>query len=239
MSKKHNGFFKMGSVGGGDIKEGKGYKPIPKCYVSHPVLQLGGGTFYGGSCSSPVSGCDVYVGLDYSMHRMAPQYPWNPPVVNAPIEVHYKITDMAAPSDPAEFWELINWLLGQLALGKKVHVGCIGGHGRTGTVLAALYAHITGEKDVIQWVRKNYCERAVESTSQIKFLMKYFGASSAPESKPAHYGMISASGRSNSYGGYSSPDRYPYNEPISPLKEVPRSATMTATHIRTKARIWD
>jgi hypothetical protein len=51
--------------------------------------------------------------------------------------------------------------------GLWVEVGCMGGHGRTGTALAAM-AILSGipAKESVDWVRKNYCERAVESDTQ-------------------------------------------------------------------------
>ena len=81
---------------------------------------------------------------------------------------------MNVPDDPAEFKKMVTWTLQQLDEGKKVHCGCIGGHGRTGTFLAALCAE-AGEKDAITYVRKNYCKKAVESTKQAEFLTKHFG----------------------------------------------------------------
>jgi predicted Zn-ribbon and HTH transcriptional regulator len=60
----------------------------------------------------------------------------------------------------------------------NIAVHCLGGHGRTGTLLAAL-AHLGGiveeGEDVIQWVRDNYCHKAVESGSQIKWLKETMG----------------------------------------------------------------
>ena len=66
---------------------------------------------------------------------------------------------------------------------KRVHVGCIGGHGRTGLVLSALVAQMTGMPDPISYVRKHYCTKAVESTEQVTFLTKHFGAAKVEPSK--------------------------------------------------------
>jgi hypothetical protein len=59
----------------------------------------------------------------------------------------------------------------------------VGGHGRTGTVLAAIVAEMTEKKDAIQWVRKHYCKKVVESKVQVQFLMKHYGVSEAEPSK--------------------------------------------------------
>lgn len=51
--------------------------------------------------------------------------------------------------------------------GLFVEVGCIGGHGRTGTVLAIMCV-LEGldTTEAISYVRSNYCKRAIESSSQ-------------------------------------------------------------------------
>lgn len=165
-----------------------------RCYESHPPLKIGEYSIYGGSCSSPiVTNADVYVGFDHSMAPSPMSFPW--------VEGEsflYPITDMQAPKDPESFKALIEWLAVQLIADKLVHIGCIGGHGRTGTVLAALVKHMTGNEDAITYVRENYCEKAVESQVQIDFLNKHFGikpvalakafASADPYSYPATSG---------------------------------------------------
>lgn len=59
--------------------------------------------------------------------------------------------------------------------GLWVEVGCIGGHGRTGTVLACM-AVLAGVKpsNAVKWVKKNYCSHAVESTIQ-EWYVEFFG----------------------------------------------------------------
>ena len=51
--------------------------------------------------------------------------------------------------------------------GESVEVACIGGHGRTGTVLACM-AILAGVPvaDAVAWVRGAYCPRAVQEPSQ-------------------------------------------------------------------------
>ena len=151
-----------------------------KCSHSHPALKLPGTDFvvHGGSCYDPIiPDADIYIGFDGGMRMSPKSYPWN-----GGTEVLFKITDMCAPSDPAEFKKLIKWSKEQIDAGKKIHAGCIGGHGRTGTYLAALVS-LYGEKDAIEYVRKNYCEKAVETGSQINFLVKHFGVVKADPSK--------------------------------------------------------
>jgi protein-tyrosine phosphatase len=51
--------------------------------------------------------------------------------------------------------------------GLWVEVGCIGGHGRTGTTLACM-AVLAGlsHKQAVKFVRKNYCDKAIEGSDQ-------------------------------------------------------------------------
>lgn len=151
-----------------------------RCYKSHPALKLPGTelVIYGGSCINPVvADADIYIGFDGGMTFTGKQFPWS-----EGHEILFRITDMSVPKDVSQFKKLVDWTGEQLAAGKKVHCGCIGGHGRTGTFLAALVsAH--GEKDAIEYVRTHYCKKAVESTEQIKFLAKTFGITEAKGSK--------------------------------------------------------
>lgn len=151
-----------------------------KCYRSHPALTLPGTglVIHGGSCSDPVvTDADVYIGFDGSMRWTERHYPWK-----KGDEVFFRIPDMSVPPKPEEFVKLIHWTRKQLEDGRKVHCGCIGGHGRTGTFLAALCSTY-GEEDAITYVRSNYCAKAVESAEQIRFLEKNFGIKPVKGSK--------------------------------------------------------
>lgn len=156
-----------------------GYKVPPRCYESHKPLKIGQYLIYGGSCITPaVKDADIYIGFDMGMERHPKRFPWVPGE-----SFLFPITDMSVPSDVSLFKELIEWVSVQLIAGKKVHMGCIGGHGRTGLVMAALVKHMTGEVDAITYVRDNYCQKAVESKAQIEFLGKHFGIKAVAGSK--------------------------------------------------------
>lgn len=153
----------------------------PRCYESHPVLKIGKGKLYGGSASHPVvKDADVYVSLQSGSTCGRISDPWDKQTV---VEVQYAIRDMEAPANVARFKKLVTWVCNQLHEGKTVHVGCIGGHGRTGTLLSAIVAEALQKEDAIQWVRKHYCKKAVESKVQIAFLMKHYGVSSVEPTK--------------------------------------------------------
>jgi len=152
----------------------------PSCHQSHPVLDLGNGMkVYGGSCHTPVvTDADIYVGLDHSMQSSIKSYPWEDGE-----SFLFPINDMQAPKNAEEFKKLIDWLLVQLAAQKKVHIGCVGGHGRTGLVLSALVQRATGNLDAVSYVRKHYCKKVVESGPQMEFLHKHFGITKEATSK--------------------------------------------------------
>ena len=64
-----------------------------------------------------------------------------------------------------------------LRRGETVEVGCIGGHGRTGTFLAALLAKVEGigAAAAINKLRDIYCDRVVESYSQKVMIYEAIG----------------------------------------------------------------
>lgn len=181
---------------------GKGGAPAiitNSCYNTHKPLVIKGHEVYGGSCGTPVvKDAEVYIGLDaYSAAR----HPSMSPTSEAKGYI-YPITDMSVPSDVADFKKLIDWLSTQIDSGKKVHIGCIGGHGRTGLLLSALVKVMEDKEDAIKYVREHYCKKAVESKAQVDWLVKHFGIKSAKVTKgsSSYYSGYSA-GRSKSASG--------------------------------------
>jgi hypothetical protein len=150
-----------------------------RCYESHPPLPIGEFLIYGGSCITPaVKDAEIYVGFDRAMSHSVKSYPWNEGQ-----SILFPITDCDAPSDVEQTKKLIEWLALNLSSNKKIHLGCIGGHGRTGTILAALVNVMTGEKAATDYVRQHYCKKVVESSIQIDWLFKHFGITKAEPSK--------------------------------------------------------
>lgn len=178
----------------------KGNGKWKPCAATHPGLDLGEGrVIYGGKAYDPVvTDADIYVSLDRGKDIEKRAYPWN----GAVQFVLFPITDMSAPSDVDEFKKMITWLAAQIVAGKKVHVGCVGGHGRTGTVFAALVKEMTGNADAIQYVREHYCDKAVESWAQVEFLMKHYGVTKVKGTKT--YDSYLSGGSKKSFE-----DRYP------------------------------
>ena len=105
-----------------------------------------------------------------------------------------KWPDYEAPDLDPIWWErLVSWFLVQ-ETPIKVGIGCTGGHGRTGTALAIL-AELSGvckNDDPVLWVRKQYCEFAVESGTQLDYIEDVTGIYT--EARPTgwtHHGVTS------------------------------------------------
>lgn len=71
---------------------------------------------------------------------------------------------------PLEFWTDLMTHIDKNNL--KVCVFCMGGHGRTGTAVAAMMMVSLNYTayDAVEWLRKNYCKKVVESKSQVEYL---------------------------------------------------------------------
>lgn len=56
--------------------------------------------------------------------------------------------------------------------GRSVEIGCIGGHGRTGTLLAALVARIERRtaSEAILAARERYCPSSIETAAQVELI---------------------------------------------------------------------
>ena len=190
-----------------DFEWGKGTVG-KRCYEDHPPLDITDKAtgkvyqIYGGNCFTPiVSDADIYIGFAGAPGNPSKKMPWEEGYRQV-VLVDYPITDMQAPSNKESFHKLVTWTVEQLRAGKKIHGGCIGGHGRTGTWLAAVVAEMGGVKDAVQYVRTNYCKKAVESAVQIDFLMKEFGCSKAEVSKPAYSAPAHSSPQSSSHSNW-------------------------------------
>jgi hypothetical protein len=79
--------------------------------------------------------------------------------------------DMTAPVHVRiDFWVR----LGNMLAGQHVGIACMGGHGRTGTCMAALMIAVDGcsGKDAIEAVRTLHCARAIETKAQEDYLIR-------------------------------------------------------------------
>jgi len=102
-----------------------------------------------------------------------------------PIVFPLRVTDGCAPSWTKMEWEAFITDLKAIGDPKDLLVFCIGGHGRTGTILSVLVGLIHPEYgDPVKWVRDNYCEKAVESKKQIDYVQNITGIEIKEEARP-------------------------------------------------------
>jgi hypothetical protein len=94
---------------------------------------------------------------------------WQPPWTHD----HLDWPDFGVPDDVAQVVAALRSLLDRARAQDRVEVGCLGGHGRTGTALACL-AILCGHPpfEAIPWVRANYCADAVETVEQEAFVIR-------------------------------------------------------------------
>lgn len=116
---------------------------------------------------------------------------------------------------------LVNEVLEQLRKDKRVGIFCIGGHGRTGYIAACILGKI-GIEDPIEWVRKMYCNKAIESNGQIKSIANYLNM---PELYDRYKEVRSYMGY-GLYGGYGFDD-YDYLDPFGVSDTIPPNFNWT------------
>lgn len=97
---------------------------------------------------------------------------WQPPWPHT----HFLWPDFGVPSDGDVLCIALAGLLERAEAGERVEVGCLGGHGRTGTAVALL-AVISGHPadDAVRWARSSYCDLAVETAAQESFVAQLGG----------------------------------------------------------------
>jgi protein-tyrosine phosphatase len=87
--------------------------------------------------------------------------------------VIYPWPDLGLPRDPRRFRRALRWVLEQAVRGRRVEVGCAGGHGRTGTTLSGLLVlQGMGPREAVRRVRRSYCDEAIESREQASMVRR-------------------------------------------------------------------
>ena len=68
----------------------------------------------------------------------------------------------------------VDWVLAMLEVCETFEVGCIGGHGRTGTLVAAvLVGQGMAADEAIAYVKREYCDKAIETQNQQWLVYEY------------------------------------------------------------------
>jgi hypothetical protein len=92
---------------------------------------------------------------------------WQPPWPHG----HVSWPDFGGPDDAGALLTALASLLERARGGERVELGCVGGHGRTGTALAclAILAGLPLDR-AVTWVRARYCSEAIETAAQERFV---------------------------------------------------------------------
>lgn len=191
-----------------------GYQAPPKCHEGNVLLikgEKGGGLYFGG-LSRGVS-TTGYIAIDLTGHHVIDAPTPVKAMNEAAAELFATSLGLAGRPDAAkaflrlpikdygvpyylskEYWVALADEIRELILhGEKVVVFCQGGHGRTGMVASILCHHLNAEAvgdDPVKWVRERYCEKAVETNDQHKYVHTMLGLPEPklPEKSSAYYG---------------------------------------------------
>jgi hypothetical protein len=156
---------------------------------------------------------------DFSLYA---DWSWHPSWRNE----HIDWPDFDIPADDDSALEAIVDMYNKAEEGWNVEVGCIGGHGRTGTILAvmALLSGIKNPNEAIVWVRKNYCAEAIESGIQewwVEWAHSVFNGEEAPQ-QPSRTFRSTGNTYTSNYTSKSSPSQ---NHSYSPCSVSAHYAT--------------
>ena len=165
-----SGESRAGSYGSSAVTGVRGaasdWTPWPAPHVHRSAVRLPDGT-----CVTAVS----YDASDPYRRDEPPDFGlyldgrWAPPWPHAYLDW----PDLGLPANPEPLVADLQDLLDRARHGQRVELGCLGGHGRTGTALAWL-AVLAGEPPdrAVSWVRHNYCPNAVETQEQEVFVAR-------------------------------------------------------------------
>lgn len=91
--------------------------------------------------------------------------------INEPCEVNVPVRDFSVPGYEQAL-DGLRKTLRAVTVGEAVYVGCMGGIGRTGLMMALL-AKAWGINDPVAYVRQHYIPHAVETNDQQKFIKDF------------------------------------------------------------------
>jgi len=96
-----------------------------------------------------------------------------------PAQLLYPVIVLPVPDGSTTNARTLGWLVSgivaNLDAGNHVEIACVGGHGRTGTLMACVVGRVEAltAKEAILAVRARYCESAVETLSQGLSIAKF------------------------------------------------------------------
>jgi protein-tyrosine phosphatase len=91
------------------------------------------------------------------------------PEILADSEVTVRVEDFKVPEDEEAWLRAAKDLIRHALRGRRAFVGCRGGVGRTGMMIATV-AKILGETSPVFWTRRNWRREAIETLAQERFV---------------------------------------------------------------------
>lgn len=186
-----------------DLKVGALQFPLPKTTATttetkswsysscnhwrEPIHVLNGTILCSGYMSRPKTVTDAsllpYPDAGYYLDWMWPRIVGNISSAGmpCPIEPLWPFVSIDWPDrgiiDDASLRLVAEQLAGYLKAGKTVEIGCQGGHGRTGTLIAAVMLLHSNQsvKECVDWLRRAYCKEAIETEVQVNQLFRIVG----------------------------------------------------------------
>lgn len=131
-------------------------------YITDEAVDIGVYLYSSWAVGTMMATPGIDLDLDYPYHTQQVIVDW---------------PDFSVPKKDVPMVKLVHWILTKLAEGKSLEIGCMGGHGRTGTMLSCLLAAqgLTPGKAIAR-VRKDHCEKAVENSKQAKYVAEFYKA---------------------------------------------------------------
>jgi len=180
-----------------------------KVCSSHPALRIEGkGKITGGRSEKQACKADLWVMLDnmpidISVKCLDTEGKFTK--VHHSRIIYFPIPDREIPKDQVLFLKILAEIDKYIEEGKHVHISCIGGHGRTGMVIAAYIGKYCKYENPVELVRERYCKNAVETYEQHKLIHSICGLPN-PSKKEYETSAVIYSGYGYS-GFYSREDR--------------------------------
>ena len=174
-----------GGYGGGAHSYPDAWADKYKCHTGNIlVFSAGNIEFYGGGNSRGLKIWENAIMIDMG-DVVADDYVQmagcNYPELNLFKVIKVKCKDFDAPLVGKIFWtRLKNVIEAEAANVAKLRIVCccMGGHGRTGialSILAALFDQVPAGSCPVEFVRKHYCDHAVESKAQREYIQEVTG----------------------------------------------------------------
>lgn len=99
--------------------------------------------------------------------------PWQTALKNKQVILEWP--DFGVPKDSNPMVDVVRWMLDEMTKGVRFETGCMGGHGRTGTMLALLLvAQGITPGQAIKRVREDHCKNAVENRKQADYVAEFW-----------------------------------------------------------------